>query len=148
MLQQDLINDFLTKKVIAVAGVSRKKDIPANYIFRKFRDSGYKVYPVNPNAEMVEGVVCYPSLADLPEKPEALMLASTPSVSEILIEECAKLGIELTWMHRGVGKGSYSEKAAKKASDLGVKAITNGCPMMFLEKVDPFHRFFRWIKKF
>ena len=55
------VEDFLAQKRIAVAGVSRSdKAAPANLIYRKLRDTGHQVFPVNPNAEKVEGDACYP----------------------------------------------------------------------------------------
>ena len=148
MLQTELIMDFLNSKVIAVVGVSRKGDIPANHIFRKFRDSGYKTFPINPNTTEIEGTTCYPDLGSLPENADAVVLASTPDVSEQMVEEVHSLGASIVWMHHGMGTGSYSSEAEKKYLERGVKVINNGCPMMFLSPVDGFHKVFRWFKKF
>jgi predicted CoA-binding protein len=40
---------------LAVAGVSRHAGVAANSVFKKLRDCGYDVFPINPNAEEVEG---------------------------------------------------------------------------------------------
>ena len=146
MLQKDLIKNFLESKVIAVVGVSRKKDIPANGIFEKFRKAGYNTYPINPNAEEIGGAKCYPSITDLPEHPDGVLLAGTPDVSEQVARECIAVGVKNVWMHRGIGNGSYSEKAESIFKESGIQAITNGCPMMFIKPVDPFHRIFKWFK--
>ena len=45
------VAEFLGKKHIAVAGVSRDLQQPANAIYRKLRGAGYQVYAINPNAE-------------------------------------------------------------------------------------------------
>ena len=148
MLQLDLIKDFLAQKTIAIVGVSRKADIPANHIFDKFRSAGYHAYPVNPNAEEIDGEKCYPDLAHLPEKPDAVLLGSTPDVSFHIASEVIELQIPRVWMHKGIGKGSYSYEAAGKLIDHGVNVIKNGCPMMFIKNVDPFHRVLRWFKGF
>jgi predicted CoA-binding protein len=147
MLQVGLIHQFLAEKTIAVVGVSRDGDLPANHIYKKLRENNYRVYPVNPNAETVEGDKCYRSIGSLPSKPDAVMLASTPRVSEEVVTECITSGIKNIWMHRGIGEGSYSSVAEKYCRDHNVEPITNGCPMMFVGKVDWFHKFFRWIKK-
>ena len=55
-----LANQFLAQKQIAVAGVSRNPNETANAIYRAFRDKGYEVFAVNPNAEMAEGDPCFP----------------------------------------------------------------------------------------
>jgi predicted CoA-binding protein len=45
---------FLRGSRFAVAGVSRHAHVAANLVFKKLRDCGYEVFPVNPNAEQVE----------------------------------------------------------------------------------------------
>ena len=146
MLQTELIQKFLHGHVIAVIGVSRKKDIPANAIFQKFKKAGYEVYPINPNAQDIDGIKCYPDINSLPSKPDSVLLAGKPQVSEAVVEECISNDIKNIWMHRGIGEGSYSKKADKKCQENGIEAITNGCPMMFVSPVDPFHRIFKWFK--
>jgi predicted CoA-binding protein len=146
MLQTELIHKFLHGHVIAVIGVSRKKDIPANAIFQKFKQAGYEVYPINPYTEDIDGIKCYPDINSLPSKPDSVLLAGKPQVSESTVEECISLDIKYIWMHRGIGQGSYSKKADTKCRENGIEPITNGCPMMFVKPVDPFHRIFKWFK--
>lgn len=146
MLQLDLIHQFLDKNVIAVVGPSRKGDLPANHIFKKFKEAGYETYPINPGTNEIEGSTCYPSIRDTPKNPEAILLGSTPEVSEKVIDDCINQKIDLVWMHRGIGRGSYSDEATDKCKKNGISAITNGCPLMFLQPVDGFHRIFKWFK--
>lgn len=61
------VDDFLAQKQIAFVGVSRDPIQFANKVYQALRDRGYGLYPVNPQAKELEGVACYPSLADLPE---------------------------------------------------------------------------------
>jgi predicted CoA-binding protein len=56
------VADFLAGKRIIVAGVSRSGSAPANAIFRRLRESGHEVIPVNPNASQIEGQQCYPDV--------------------------------------------------------------------------------------
>lgn len=60
------VAEFLRGKRVAVAGVSREPGQAANAVYRKLRDSGYEAFPVNPNAQQIEGVRCYPDLASIP----------------------------------------------------------------------------------
>jgi predicted CoA-binding protein len=139
------IAEFLRQKHLAVVGVSRDARQPANLIYRTLRKAGYSVYAVNPNTDAVEGDVCYPTLAALPHPVDGAVLATTPAVTERLVEECAQLGISRVWMHRSFGAGSVSERAAQLGRERGVTVIAGGCPMMFCEPVDPGHRCFRWL---
>lgn len=138
---------FLAQKRIAVAGVSRSGDIPANIIYKKLRDAGYTVFAVNPHAETVEGDPCYPALAAIPEGVEAVVIATPPRAATELVQACGDLGIQHVWMHRSFGPGSVDEEAVRLARDLGLTVIPGSCPMMFCEPVDVAHRCMRWVQR-
>ncbi len=142
---RDAVEDFLSLKKLAVAGVSRDGNLPANAIFRKLRANGFEVYPVNPRAEEVEGMPCFPDLASVPASLEGVVIATPPGAAEDLIRECAELGIGKIWMHRSFGGGSVSDSAVRRCKEEGISVIPGACPMMYLEPVDFAHRCFRWI---
>ncbi|HET6348665.1 MAG TPA: CoA-binding protein, partial [Candidatus Krumholzibacteria bacterium] len=102
------VADFLNVRRIAVAGVSRSTKSAANPVFRKLRDSGYDVFPVNPNAPQVEGVTCYPNLASIPGGVDAVMVATHPDVSAGIVKQAAAQQIMRVWFHRSFGQGSVS----------------------------------------
>jgi uncharacterized protein len=137
---------FLACRRIAVAGVSRAGDNVATIIFRKLVGAGYDVVPVNPKADTVEDVPCYPDLASIPGGVEAVMIATHPDFSADLVRECAALGIGHVWLHRSLGQGSYSEEAERVARESGIPLIPYGCPMMYVEP-DIVHRCARWIMR-
>lgn len=141
---KDAVSDFLSHSRVAVAGVSRGSDIPANYIYRKFRDNGYEVFAVNPKAQEVEGDPCYPNLTSVPEQLDGVVVATPPSAAEGLVRECLDLGIPRIWMHRSFGTGSVSEEAVQLCRQGGIAVIPGSCPMMYLEPVDVGHKCFRW----
>ena len=65
----NLVQDFLAQKKIAVVGVSDKRDTGCNMAYTRFKENGYQVYPVNPRINEFDGVPCYPDLKSIPEKP-------------------------------------------------------------------------------
>jgi predicted CoA-binding protein len=142
---EEAVAEFLALETIAVAGVSREGNLPANHIFRKLMNAGYRVYPVNPAAREVEGVTCYPDLASVPEEIQGLVIAAPSSAAESLVEECVALGICRVWMHRSFGQGSLSERAVDRCREAGIAVIPGACPMMFLEPIDFGHRCIRWV---
>ena len=142
---KDAVQDFLAQDTLAVAGVSRDGNLPANAIFRKLRDSGYTVYPVNPKAEEVEGVACYPDLASVPRPVQGVVVATPPGAVEALVQECVSLGIRRVWIHRSFGNGSFSQPALDLCRKEGIAVIPGACPLMYLEPVDFGHRCFRWV---
>ena len=141
------VDDVLAQRRIAVAGVSRDGDLPANIIYRKLRAAGYEVSAVNPKADEVEGDPCYGRLADVPVRPDALIIATPPEAARDLVEDCGRLGIPRVWMHRSFGTGSVSEDAVRRAEALGLTVIPGACPMMFVAPVDGAHICMRWFLK-
>ncbi len=141
----EAVESFLTARRIAVAGVSRtSKNEAANLIYRKLRDSGYEVFPVNPNAEQVEGETCYPDLKSIPGGVEGVVIVTHPTATSRVVRECAELGVARVWMHRAFGQGSVSENAVRYAREKGIEVIAGGCPMMYCEPVDVPHKCMRW----
>ena len=144
---QATVDTFLASKRIAVAGVSRKGNLPANYIYKKLREAGYEVFALNPAVDTIEGDACYPSLSSIPGGVEALMIATPPAAAIDLVKQCIALGIPQVWMHRSVDGGSYHETAAELAREHGITVIPAGCPMMFVGPVDFAHRCMKFVFK-
>ena len=142
---QEQAQDFLAQKRIAVAGVSRHRDQPANAIYRKLRETGHQVFATNPRVQRVEGDPCYPDLESIPEEVDAVVIATPPAASEEVARQCTKLGISRVWMHRSFGEGSVSEAAVDYCRDHDIAVIPGGCPMMFCQPVDFGHKCMRWL---
>jgi len=70
---------FLQGKRIVVAGVSRSGASAANAVFRRLRETGHEVVPVNPNAAEVEGETCYPDVRAVPGTIDGVMVVTHPS---------------------------------------------------------------------
>ena len=139
---------FLAQSSIAIVGVSRDTKKTANFIYRKLRQEGYRVFAVNPNTSMVEGDPCYPNLQAIPEKPGAVMIVTRPALTVPVVRECAELGISHVWMHEGLDmKGSsVSKESVAYCQAHDIQVIPGGCPMMYCKHRDFGHRVIRWIK--
>ncbi len=137
---EDLVQDFLDQKVVAVVGVSDKRETGANLNYKKFRESGYHAYPVNPRMRAYAGAVCYPDLKSIPEKPGAVFILASPAVTDQIVEQCIELGIKRVWMHcqLGVRPGlspantSVSQAAVERCRANGITVIPGSCPAQFL----------------
>ncbi|MCX6174924.1 MAG: CoA-binding protein [Ignavibacteriales bacterium] len=148
MNYEQKVKDFLNQKSIAIAGVSRNpQGSVGNPIYKKFKENGYNIFPVNPNAEMIEGDKCYPNLKSIPEKVDAVFIATSPAISTEIVKQSIDAGVKTIWFHRSMGNGSFSEEAAKLGEGKGITVIRSGCPMMYISKVDPFHKMMRFFMK-
>jgi predicted CoA-binding protein len=138
------VADFLACKRVAVAGVSRSGNAPANAIYRRLADAGHEVFAVNPNASEIEGKPCYPTLAAIPEQIEAVMVVTHTSDAPKVAQQALARNIRHIWFHRSFGDGSVSAEALQLCRSRGVEPIEGGCPLMYCHPVDPAHRAFRW----
>ena len=141
---EEAASAFLAKKRVAVTGVSRTpKTHGANNVYKRFRERGYDVFAVNPNANLVEGDQSYPSLRSIPGGVEAVVIGTRPAIADETMRECAELGVKHVWMHRGPGQGSVSDTATKYGRQHGITVIDGGCPCMFKPTDDFGHRLMR-----
>lgn len=129
--------EFLAQKRIAVAGVSRSSDGTGNYIYKTLRSKGYQVFPINPNADELEGDVCYPDLKAVPGVIDGVISVTAPEQSLQIARQCVELKIPRLWMHEnafaGASASSVSNEAVQLCRENGIEVIPGGCPMMFLE---------------
>lgn len=138
------VDQFLQGKRLAVAGVSRHPEQPANAIFHKLRDSGYEVFPINPKAQEVEGETCFPDIVSLPDPIDGVVVATPPEAAAEVVRQCDAKGIRQIWFHRSFGQGSVSKEALSECRERGIRPIDGGCPMMYCEPVDIAHRCMGW----
>ncbi len=85
----ETIDDFLTQKRIAMAGISRD---PANFSVQLFQElcrRGYDVVPVNPNTPEVQGRRCFARVQDIQPAVDAVLLMTSPEATETLVNDYA-----------------------------------------------------------
>jgi uncharacterized protein len=143
---KEAATEFLNHKRIAVTGVSRTPgNHGSNVVYKRLRERGYDVFAVNPNADTVEGDRAYHDLHSIPGSVEAVIIGTRPDRADETIRECAELGIEHVWMHRGPGAGSVSKTAAEYGRSHGIAVIDGGCPCMFDPTADLGHKAMRLV---
>ncbi|HUV03160.1 MAG TPA: CoA-binding protein [Desulfobacteria bacterium] len=121
------LKNFLRKEnVFAVVGVSENPAKYGHQVYKDLKEAGYVVYPVNPHIDDVLGDRCYPSLSDLPEKPDVVDTVVPPAVTEELVKECKELGIDKVWMQ----PGSESEKALTFCRRNKIHVVHDVCVMV------------------
>jgi predicted CoA-binding protein len=90
---REAAEDFLSQKRIAVAGVSRDGKQPANLIYRRLRDTDHQVFPVNPNAQDVEGDHCFSSVTAIPDGVDGVVIVTPPEAALDVAGDCARAGV-------------------------------------------------------
>lgn len=123
---QDLINEFIAQKRFAIVGATNNTRKYGYQIFKNLRSRGYEVYPVNPRIKELEGITCYPSLADIPVKVNVVDFVVPPEVTETVLKECKRLGLNRIWLQ----PGSESEAAIAFCHENGLKVVYGVCVIL------------------
>ena len=114
---QELIRELMSKKKFAIVGATDNPDKFGFKIFRNLKSRGFEVFPINPHLKEIDGTRCYASLSDIPEKAEVVNFVVPPRVTEEILKECNKLGLNNIWLQ----PGSESEAAIRYCRDNGMK---------------------------
>ena len=123
---KNLVKDFLKQKRFAVVGSFRNESKYAFKILRKLKERGYKVYPVNPRLDEVDGLKCYKSLNNIPFSIDVVDIVTPPEVTEKIVRECKDKGIYRVWLQ----PGAESEEAIEFCKQNKVSVIYNLCVML------------------
>jgi len=138
------IETFLSSKKIAIAGVSRDPKKFGHTIFKEFKEKGFEVYPVNPNAENINGTPCFHSVSSLPLEVRNLFIVTPKSQTLQLVKEAIEKGIDNIWIQQM----SETKEALEYLSGKQVNVVSKECIMMWLEPVTSVHKFHKAIRKF
>ena len=138
------IQKFLAEKKFAIAGVSRNEKKWGGAIFKELTGKGFELYPINPNADEIQGVKCYKSVKDLPDDVKHLHITTKKIETEAVVKDAIEKGIEMIWIQQG----SQTPEAIEAAEKAGISLISKKCIMMFAEPVKSFHSFHRALVKF
>ena len=123
------IETMLAAETFAVVGASTNPRKYGYIAYKTLKTAGKTVYPVNPRAKEIEGDPCYPSVAELPEKPEVVVSIVPPALTEKLVEQLAEQGIGNLWMQ----PGAESAAAVAGAEKHGIATVHGGpCIMVQL----------------
>ena len=143
----ETIHEFLAQKRFAMVGVSREPGSFSVMLFQELCRCGYDVVPVNPHTPNVLGHPCFARVEDVTPPVKAALLITSPEVTETVVADCARAGIRLVWMHRGVGTGAVSPRAIAFCRAHGIDIIAGQCPLMFLPTSGGVHRIHGFFRK-
>ncbi len=104
---------------VAVIGASNDRNKYGNKSLRAHLSEDYTVFPVNPNADNVEGLRAYASVADIPGPVDRVTVYVPPEVGiELLPDIADKSPAELF-----LNPGAESDELIEKARELGLEPI-------------------------
>ena len=143
MVSKSAIDVFFEGKTVAIAGVSRNPKKFPSQVYIELKKKGYTVVPENPNSSEVMGEKTFSSVAELPPEINSLLIITNKQITEQIVEEAIKKGIQNIWIQQM----SQTPAAIEKAKEAGINLVYKQCVFMFAEPVAGMHRFHRSMKK-
>jgi uncharacterized protein len=110
-------------KTIAVVGASNNPTKPAYSIPRYLKGEGFRIIPVNPNEEEVQGERAYHSLEEIEEHVDAVDVFRPADETPDIARSAAKIGAKVLWLQEGI----HSGEAERIARDARVTFVSNRC---------------------
>ncbi|MCJ7780995.1 MAG: CoA-binding protein [Acidimicrobiia bacterium] len=124
----DTISTLLNEgdPVVAVVGATDNPQKFGNRIYRDLKGKGFRVYPVNPSRDTVDGDLSYARLSDLPEKPDIINFVVPPTRTLRVLEQAKELGFTTVWIQ----PGAENETVKAYLEEHGFEYLVNACIMV------------------
>jgi len=129
------LDKFFGPESIAIVGASREKskvgyEIVASLIRGRYEG---RLFPVNPNADEIDGLRCYPDLKSIGETPDLVIIIVPASIVPAIMQQCVSVGskavIIITAGFKEVGKKGrdLEQQAVRIARSAGIKILGPNC---------------------
>jgi hypothetical protein len=122
---EELIKILQGSRVIAMVGESNDHYYTSYQVAQYLKEMGYKVYPVNPNIQQVEGDRSYPTLAEIPEPIDVVDVFRNSTYLGEVVDEAIAVGAKTLWAQLDVV--STTQEPERKALAAGLKVVSNRC---------------------
>jgi predicted CoA-binding protein len=121
---QEQIREILRQaNTIAVVGLSDKPDRVSHMVSQAMQQKGYRIIPVNPNADEILGETCYPTLKDIPEPVDIVNVFRRSDQVAPIARDAVDIGAKVLWLQQGI----VNEEAAEIAAKAGLAVIMDLC---------------------
>ncbi len=112
-------------KAIAVVGCSRNEGKPSHDVPEYLQSAGYKIIPVNPNADVILGEKSYKTLLDIKAPVDVVdVFRPSPEAPEIA-RQAVEIHAKALWLQEGI----FNDEAKRIAEGNGLAFIMNRCMM-------------------
>ena len=134
-----ILENAQTIAMIGISSEKKKEDPkkikrkPANVVMKYMQDFGYKVIPINPNAEgeIINGEQVVSGLDKVKEKIDIVDVFRPSAEAPGIAEQAAKIGTKVLWLQYGI----HHESAEEIANKQNIKYISNRCIKQEYQKI-------------
>jgi predicted CoA-binding protein len=108
---------------IAVVGASRDADKPGGSVPLALKRHGFKIIPINPEADVLFGERVYRSLADVRQKVDVVEVFRPSEEAPEIARQAIAIGARALWLQSGI----RSDEARKIAEEAGLDFVEDRC---------------------
>ncbi|VVB66571.1 Acetate--CoA ligase [ADP-forming] I [Candidatus Gugararchaeum adminiculabundum] len=127
------LDSVFNPKSIAIIGASREPGKIGNVIVKNFVDGSYKgkVFPINPKADQILGLKCYPDISAIKEKVDSVIIATPAQTVPAILKSCGQKGVKSAVIITGgfseVGNTQGEEEIRQIAKEYSIAVIGPNC---------------------
>ncbi|MGQ9916008.1 MAG: CoA-binding protein [Bryobacteraceae bacterium] len=115
-----------SSRVLAVVGLSSNPHRASHGVSRYLQREGYRIIPVNPKETEVLGEKSWPSLLDVPERVDSVVIFRRPEHVPEIVDQAIQKGARAVWMQQGI----TNAEAAARARQAGLLVVEDRCMMI------------------
>ena len=112
-------------RTIAVVGLSPNPRRPSHGVARYLQRVGYRIIPVNPNADEVLGERAYASLREVSDPVDVVDVFRRSEFVGSIVDDAIAMRARAVWLQDGV----IDEQAAERARAAGLDVVMDDCIM-------------------
>ncbi|MCS7181996.1 MAG: CoA-binding protein [Thermoanaerobaculum sp.] len=115
-------------RTVAVVGLSTSPEKDSHRVAAYLQQQGYRIIPVNPNAQKILGERAYPSLDQVPPElqVDVVDIFRPPEFIPAIVEQAIARGVKGVWMQKGLAHNA----AANRARAAGIVVVMDRCMMV------------------
>jgi predicted CoA-binding protein len=110
-------------RTVAVVGASREQNKAAGSVPIALKDHGFRLFPINPTADILFGERVYRSLEDLPERVDVVQVFRPAGEAPEVARQAVAIGARALWLQLGI----KSDEARRIAEAAGLDYVEDRC---------------------
>jgi acetyl coenzyme A synthetase (ADP forming)-like protein len=130
-----MLDNFFNPKSVAIVGASRQKGKVGYEILKSMLDAGFegKIFPVNSQADTIEGLKCYPDVKSIGSAPDLVVIVVPAKAVPAVIQDCGAAGsksvVIITAGFKEVGEEGrkLEQQVVQLAKQSGIRIIGPNC---------------------
>jgi len=124
-LEEDKIIEKVVKesKILAILGLSPKKDRVSYHVAENLQKMGYKIIPVYPREEEILGEKVYRNFKEIPEKVDTVILFINADKMVEFVKEAIEISPKCIWGQESV----INCEATKLVEGTGIDLVMDVC---------------------